>query len=793
MVSVLNQKLVRDLKSARWMLVAIVMIMAVGVLTFISMRAVYFDLRNAQEEYYQQSQMADFWIDLKKMPLTALDQLYGIPGISKVRPRIQSYITVDLPDAKLPLNGLVLSMPDVRQPVINDIVLRRGSYFTGSQPNEVIVNAAFAEAHQLGPGDSIHLLINNRRQQLRIVGTAISSEMIYTVGPGEITPSPGRYGVFYLSHDFAEEIFDMQGAANQVVGLLSPQTAEDVQQILDEAEYRLSEFGVMATTPRKDQMSNTFISAEIDGLRVFSTILPVIFLAAAALVLNILISRLVDQQRTIIGTLKAIGYSDIAIFWHYIQFGLILGIGSGLLGCFLGYWLAHGLTVIYQDFFEFPSLQTRVYPGIYFAGVLISTVCALAGSIHGAWQSVRLMPAQAMRPKPPVSGRRIWIERAGFIWGLLNFTGRMVVRNIFRNRLRTGVGMFAAAMGTCLLIVSFTSLEAFNFLIDFQFYKIDRSDIELSFESERGRSALYEASRLTGVDHAEPVLTVPCHFRNGHVQRQGGITGLIPNARLTIPRDRQGRPVRIPTSGLLMTDKIAELLHVSVGDKLIIEPTIGQRKPMEVPVVEISESFLGSNVYADLRYLSRLMDEEFAMTGVQLSVNPEPRIKEQLYRELKSLPSIQGVRVRSETIQSLEETLVQSQYTSILVLVAFAGILFFGSVLNASLVSLAERQREIATLRVLGYSEGEIGWMVFLESMAVNLCGTLLGLPLGYQLYVLVVEMNDLEFLQLPLISPPEIWLISVLLSIGFACSAHLVVQRRIHRMDWHSALRVQE
>lgn len=792
-MSVLHRMLGRELYSSKGLLLAITAIITVGVLCFVMMRALYHDLRNAQADYYVQCHMADFWIDLKRGSVSELVRVGELPGVTSIRTRIQQHVTVDLPGSLKPLNGLVLTLPETRQPVINDIVLRSGSYFTGRQENEIIVNAAFARAHQLAAGDTLHLLLNNRRQPFLIVGTAISSEFTYLVSPGDIVPDPYHFGVFYLPRRYAEEIFDMDGAANQIVGRLAPHASNQVEAILQHAERILEPYGVLAATPRKDQMSHLFVTAEIEGLGVFATVLPTIFLAVAALVLNVLMSRLVESQRTVIGTLKALGYTNRQLFLHFLTFGAIVGLLGGVLGGLFGYWAAGGMVGVYQQFFEFPNLYTRLYPSVYLAGLAISLLCALAGSWNGARTAVRLEPAQAMRPKPPAVGGSIWLERFTALWRRFTFPWRVALRNTFRNRLRTLVGMFAAAMGAALLVVGFMAVEALQFLIEFQFEKVNRSDLDLTFESERGRPALWEARRLPAVEYAEPVLTVPCTFIHGPYRRKGAIIGLVAGARLTIPRDPAGEPLRIPSAGLLFTPRMADRLAVREGDWITVRPSKGLRRPIRAPVVLISESYLGSEVYADLDYLSRLMGEEFALTGVQLELNRDPAAQRALYAKLKELPALQGSSERAEIIENLQSTLVETQMAAITMLVGFAGLIFFGSVLNASLVSLTERLREIATLRVLGYGPWEIGGLLLRESMLVNLAGTLGGLPLGWLLFYGLSIYHDVEFFSLPVVMRPWIWGAVLALAILFALAAQAVVQWRIHRLDWLSALKVSE
>ena len=508
MVSVLDRKLLREARSSVSLLLAITSVIAVGVMCFIYMNSTHHNLSLARFRYYAQCRMADFWIEVKKAPLVEAERLTEIPGVAAIRPRIQFFATVDLERVQAPLNAMVLSLPDRREPIINDIVLQSGGYFTDRRNNEVIVNAAFARRHAIKPGQVIHLILNNRRQELHVVGTAISSEFVYLVAPGSIAPDPEHFGVFYLKRTFAEEVFDFAGATNQIVGLLDPAHRENSQDILRQMETLLAPYGVVTSYPRRTQTSNQFLSDELRGLGIFSTIMPGVFLAVGALVLNVLMVRLIDQQRVIIGTLKAVGYSDSQIFLHYTKFAVALGLGSAMIGMGLGYTMANFVTSLYRMFYEFPNLENRVYPLIYAEGLTVAIVCSLVGSLQGARLALGLKPAEAMRPKPPARGGAIWLEHFPWFWQRLSFGWRLVLRNVFRNRLRTAVGMFATAMGAGLLVCGFILANAISYLINFQFERVSRSDVDLRFKDERPIAALFEARQLPGVDYAEPVFDV---------------------------------------------------------------------------------------------------------------------------------------------------------------------------------------------------------------------------------------------------------------------------------------------
>lgn len=792
-MSVLDRKLGREFWASLWLLLAISLIITLGVGCYVGMATVYRSLQTAKADYYSQTRMADFSIELKKSPLAEIEEVGRLPGVAAIRPRISFYTTVDLPQALRPINGLVLSLPQRRTATVNDIFLRRGSYFTDQRENEVIVNEAFAKHHKLAPGQWIHLLLNDRRQELFIVGTAISSEFVYLLSPGGIVPDPEHFGVFYLKQSYAQDVFDFDGAANQVLGVYSPDATVSREATLDEAERMLAPYGVLTTTPLVDQASNRYLTQEIDGLASFAVVMPVIFLGVAAVVLNVLLTRLVEQQRSVIGTLKALGYFDGQIFWHFLKFGLAVGVGGGMTGCLVGYYMAGGLTVMYRMFYSFPRLDNAFYTDIQASGLAISVVCGIVGSLHGTRLVLKLKPAEAMRAKPPGGGGAILLERIGWFWNRLNTGWRMVVRNVSRNRMRTVAGVFAAAMGAALLSSGFMMLQGSVYLVDFQFKWVMRSDIDLTFKDQRSEAALLEVKRLPGVELAEPRLNVAGTFRNGSHHKKGAIMGLVRDAKLTVPRDLETRPIPIRASGLTMSRKMAELLDVKRGDFVTFRTSKGLQREHKVQVLEIAESYMGTAVYADFEYLNRLVGEYGAMNQVQLLVDSDKQTQAALFEELKRMPSVEAVNCRADTVKSIEDTLIASMVGFIGTLIVFAGTILFASILNSALIGLAERQREVATLRVLGYGPWQIGNLLFRESMIVTVLGTLVGMPIGYGLTELMAISYDSELFRFPVISTPWTWIFTGVLAMLFCVMAQLFVQRAIIKMDWLDALQSKE
>ena len=791
-MSVLDRKLRRDLYAYKGLLAAIVMIITIGVGGFVQFLSVHTNLEAARRSYYAQCRMADFWVSIEKFPLSELDRLRLIQGISALRSRIRQRVTVDLEGIDKPVTGLVLSLPEEPQPVINDIVLKSGGYFTDLRRQEVIVNDAFARTHNIRPGDRVRLLLKGRRLTLFVVGTAISSEYVYAVPPGSLLPDASSYGIFYLKRQFLAETLDFQGAANEIVGVLSAEVADHPDPVLQNVKAMLRPFGEATATPLDKQLSHFALSAEIYQLKNNAFILPPIFLLVAASILNLLMLRIAEQQRTVVGTLKAIGYSNVRLFLHFISFGIVIGTLGGLLGSLLGHVLGVLNTSIYEGLFEFPGLVHRAYPSLYLPCILLSVLVAIVGSIRGAGVVVRLVPADAMRPKPPPTAQKILLERFQLFWRCLDFRWQLVLRNVFRQRLRTITGVLTAAVGSMLILTTLQLVDGMRELIAFTYDKLLVSDFELTLQSECDYGALLDSRRLPSVDHAEPVFTLACTFRNGHRERDGAVTGILPTARLTVPRDESGDRVRLPDQGLVMTRELANRLYLSAGDPVTVVPLKGQRQSLRVPVSTIVESFMGTAAYANFYYLNALVGEEESVTGVQLKTNPDPTVAREFYRALKDMPQLQGFSTVRDEKEHLK-TFLTPFYVSVVLLILFAGLIFMGSLLNASLISIAERQQEIATLRVIGYRTAEISGIFLRESFCVNAVGILLGLPLGYWLSYGIGHAAATEMVRFPFVIQPASWAWTVILGVSFSLLAHWPVQRVVKKMKWLDALNVKE
>jgi len=790
---ILLRKLRRDLLRRKGALLAVVAIVAVGVGVYAGMAAVYRDLDGARASYYERHRLADFTVSMKRAPAWAVEAIAELPNVRAVRGRVDIPVRVDLPGVEEPVSGTAISMPEPRRPVLNDALLRSGLWFSASDERQVIANEAFAAANGLAPGSRVPVLLLDQEHTPLVVGTAMSPEFVYLIPPGSgLAPDPARFGVLYFPTDFLQKSCDLDGAYNELVGLVVDGSRPALDNTLRLIEEKLDPYGVVQSTPVQEQQSARFLADELKGLKVSATVLPAIFLTVAALVLNVLMSRLVVQQRSTIGTLKALGYSSGAVLRHYLGFGLAVGVAGGAAGAAFGWWLERGMVVLYREFFALPSIQAHVYPGILATGFAVSVGFALLGTVRGVRYATRLEPAEAMRPPPPERGGKVLPERLPLLWNPLPFRWKMMLRAVFRNPFRSTVSVLAGVVATALIASTLSMGDGLDYLIAYEFDRVSHQDVTVSLREPRGPEAAAEVAAMPGVAEVEPELGVVCDLANGPIRKRVGVVGLPPGGRLHTPLDAEGHPIVPPEEGLLLGTKLAEVLGVRPGDTLRLRPLIGQRREVVAAVGGTTDNFLGLTAFADLRYLSRLVGEAWSANVLLVALQPgAPR--RPFYAALKESPSVIGAAARARTFEQINESFKETMWVSLAMLILFAGLIAFGSVLNAALVSLSERQREVGTLRVLGYTPGQIARIFSGESYLLNSAGIALGVVAGIGLTHLLALAYDTELYRFPVVVYPSRLVASAALMLAFVSLAQLIVYRLVRRLPWLDVLKVKE
>jgi len=405
-IRALDRKLLRDLWAMKGQALAIATVIGAGVTMYVTYLSNFDSLQRTRAEYYEDARFADVFASVTRAPSRLEERIAAIPGVASIATRVVSDVTLDVPGMNEPAVGRLVSLPARGEPPLNRVYLRRGRWIDPARPDEVLASEMFCEAHGLGPGDRVAAIINGRRRQLTIVGVALSPEYVYAIRPGEIFPDSRRFGVFWMDRRALASAFNMEGGFNDVSLALAPRAS--APEAIAELDRLLDPYGGRGAVPQSLQASAWTLENELAQLRTFGFLVPLIFFGVAAFILHIALTRALALQRTQIAALKALGYSNRALAWHYVKWALLIAAAGAATGVAAGAWLGAGMIGLYNEFFRFPVLSYRLSVGVAVQSVAGSLVVAALGAQAAVRRAVRVPPAEAMRPNSPARYRPSW-------------------------------------------------------------------------------------------------------------------------------------------------------------------------------------------------------------------------------------------------------------------------------------------------------------------------------------------------------------------------------------------------
>jgi putative ABC transport system permease protein len=787
-VTPLDRKLIRDLIHLRGQVIAVALVVACGIAAYVTMRSSYDSLVISRATYYDTYRFADVFAQLKRAPDSIAAEIQTLPGVAATQTRVVLEVTLDVPGLDEPATARLVSIPERRTPILNDVFIRQGRYVEPGRRDEVLVSEAFAEANQLQVGDALGAVINGRWEELRIVGIALSPEYVHEIRAADVFPDRRRFGVLWMSRDALGPAFDMEGAFNNVTLSLAP--GADQAEVIDRLDELLERYGGLGAYGREEQESHRFLADEIEQDRITGIIVPSIFLGVAAFLIHMVLSRLVATQRDQIAVLKAFGYGNVAVGVHYLKFALVAVFAGTVAGTALGVWFGRELAEVYKQFFRFPVLQFEV--GLETAGlaIAISAGAAFMGAILAVRRVVVLPPAEAMRPEPPATFRPGLLERIG-LQKLLSPATRMIIRNIERRKWKAAISVLGIALAVAILVVGRYSFDALDYIIDVQFRTAQREDATIIFNNPRASQARFDVTHLPGVLRAETFRTVPVRLRFEHRSKRVAILGVKPDGELRTLLDRSLKKVDLPSEGLMLSTKLAEVLGARPGDTITVEVLEGARPVRQVPVVRLVDEWIGLSAYMDASALNRLMREGETVSGAYLAI--DPRFATQFYSLVKRTPAVAGTAFREMMLNSFLETIAKSLTISTTVLIVFACVIAFAMVYNSARVALSERGHELASLRVLGFTQREVTAMLLGEQALLTLAAMPLGFAIGLGICALLAGLMNTELYRMPLIVKGHSYAFAFLIIAAAAALSGALILRRLYSLNLVEVLKTRE
>lgn len=788
-VNALDRKLFREVVRLRGQALTIAVVVASGVACYISLQSAWRALYESRDLYYETNRFADVFVHLERAPKSVAGQVAELPGVARAYPRIVEQVRLPMDDLISPARGDLISVPSTGRAPLNGLVLRAGRELEPGRYDEVLVNEPFAKVHGLEPGDHLSAVINGKLRRLLIVGHALSPEYVFAVDSVLLMPDDARFTPLWMLEDAIAAAYQMEGAFNDLAVKLEPGANEDA--VLNAIDRVLKPYGGLGALTRAHQLSHSILTSEIQGIETLVVFLPTVFLGVAAFLLNVVFSRLVTLQRPQIAVLKAMGYRDTSVALHYFKMvALIVSVGA-LIGLGLGVWLGKGMLAMYAEFFRLPQMPQRVDLTVSANAILFSLLAGGLGASLAVRAAVLLPPAAAMRPPAPAKYKTAAVER----WGLTKWfsqTTVMVFREIWRRPGRTALSSLGIALALSIVILGRFGYDAYGPMMTVQFERQQREDLTVSFVDAMPQRSLGYLAHVPGVEEVEGLRMTPVRMRSEHRWRDTVLIGIPSRSQLRQLFSLDFEYVPIPEEGVLLTSVLGEILGVEPGDVIDIELKEGDRGERKLTVAGLIEEGFGLQGYVSKPNLHRLLREAPRYSSALLRIDAP--MEGEVQARLNDIPAIQAVSRKSDAIASFEKQTDETMKVMTFIMTLFATAIAISIVYNNARVSVSMRGRDLATLRVLGFTRGEIS-AILLGEQAVQIA---LAIPLGLIVgtigaKALIASWADPEIFRIPFIISNQTYAFSVAVVLASGIASALLVRRKLDRLDLIGVLKTRE
>jgi len=784
----LDRKLLRDFKRLWKQAFAIAMVLACGVAILLTALGMYTALSDTRETYYERNRFADIFVTVQRAPERLVAELAAIDGVWAVEARTAGNTVLDVPGNARSVTGRILSLPIDGEPRLNVPILKSGRLPNPTSTSEVMVNANFAIANEFQLGDHFFANLNGQKRQLTITGTAQSPEFIYTTGPGALMPDNKTFGIIWMPQPAVAAAFDMTGAFNDVSLKLA--TGAQREDVIDAVDRLLDPYGSLGAYGRDLQISDSFIDAEIAQLRNMASILPPIFFGISAFLVSMVMGRIIMLERSQIGLLKAVGYSNLEVCLHYLMLaGLIAVVGVGI-GWFAGSWLARLMAWQYAQYFDFPFLIFRTSLWVYAASGMAALLTTTLGAAQAAIKAATLAPAIAMQPPAPPQFKRSLIDRAMATLRLSQPT-IMILRSLIRWPVRSGLTMLGIALAVSTIVSPSFFDYALDKIVDSAFYESARQDAMLVMSHDMPESVMSSAADLPAVLQTEGLQYHPVILSNGTHEKRVAIQASQPGADLARVINSDGAAIDVPPGGVVLTERLATQLEVSVGDQVEAKFLGGRQETHMLIVTGTIAQYFGLGAYMDLEYVNGLLRQSPRISLVNVSLDEAEVIE--LHAALKDIPNLVGIVMMTDTRRSFSETIEQSIGVMNAVYIIIALLITIGVTYNGARILLSERSRELASLRILGFTRSEVSYILIGETMLLAVLAQPLGWWIGAQIATAMANSFSSDLYNMPVVLHPAIFAKASFFVLLASFASVMLVRRRLDKQNLVSVMKIRE
>jgi len=622
-----------------------------------------------------------------------------------------------------------------------------------------------------------------------VAGIVESPEFIFAIKSSTTpTPSPESFGLLFVRESDMKGIFGGELKYNELQVLFNKEGKE--KEKVEKIENVLKGYNFYYGTLRKDQISNVMVENEINELKEISVMFPALFLIVAAMIIYIMQRRIINNQRILIGIMKAVGYSKKRILWHYILISMLIALAGSLPGVLGGYFLGRWMTGMYTTVFSIPAMEGEFYPEIFFMAVGISTAACVLAGYRGAKKITKIEPAEAMRPEAPAIGRKIFLEKFKKLWTALPTRWKVSIRNIFRNPQRTLATVLGTVITIMFFMVTLFFIDSIAYILKQQFTVFQTQDYKIIFNKALSEKEALDINNISGVKKAEPITEFPCEVKSGDKKEESMLIAPVKNSSFYHLQDKNKENKDIADSGVLIAEALAEKFNVTTGDELTFKIYGSKVVEKKIKVAGIVKQYAGFNCFISKDELAKIMGEDNITTGALLGINKEQ--DKAVRKSLNNISYIDMIESRDKAYKDFN-ALIEFFYLFMAIMVAFGVVMGFSIIFNTTVINIMERKRELASLKVMGFKRREIEGTIFRENIIMALLAIIPGVMVGRIMCEFFANHFSNELFRFEIIISPTTYIITFISIFLFIVLSQLVNRRSIVGLDMVEVLKNRE
>lgn len=769
-------KLLRDIKQSIGQFIAFVLVIAVGAFFYAGLVTLSDNLNAYTKVYFKEHNLSDLNVYYNKISQQDLAGLSSIEGINKIEGRY----TLDATQA---FEGMKAALKIHSIPVNNEIntpTLIEGKIPT--QKEEILLDSHYAKEHQHQVGDQIQISVNDKNMSFTISGLGENVEY----AKKNAVQDHKSFGVAYITEVAIPQI---AGGIYYNETLIDVKEGYDIDQLGKTIEAQSKQLSYVSQVSKERMFSYSQLQQTIHNNNMMSKVIPLVFFIIEAIILFLTMSRIIDSQRNQVGIMKALGIKNRNIMLHYMGYPVMVGIIGSVLGCVLAtYVFIPLIRASNAKAYALPDIMfslsfTSVIPPILFSCAFGILSCYLSGRAI-----LKERAAQAMRPKPPKKMKKLLIERIPGIWNHISYSYKIILRNIFLNKSKALASSVGVVVSTVLLITAFGTMTSLQKVAD-QIEKVNTYDLRVDYKSGTTPDTLQLPN---GIKSSYDLSTFPVELIKGNDNKNASLVVTKKENNLIHFFDENDKQLALEDSGVLVPKSYADNYQIAEGDIIQIKFTAPEfaNKTVDMKVIQISTQYSNPSFYSTPAYL-----ESFG-----IKYNPTSLLVEAgSSTDLASVRSVFEQDQQVDTIadkndlkESAQYILKQNSFIFIMFIIC-AVVLSFGAIYTISSINIYERNRELATLKVLGYPKHKINRLIFFENIILTTFAIIVALPISGYIYGLVVKALSSAHQQIPDQLSLFVMLISVVLAFALTILSSLLLRRKVSRINMIESLKSVE